>query len=565
MLSLISGANIASDSMGTFHAKTLHVWLHETPRRSKAKETHSERFDVRPDRLLAIGQVAIDSPQLEGEMGRLEVWFNYQAAPAAPPAPPEAAGAANANRGSNSLLQLRTNAPEKRRRKFSLHGNTVRLGVVMRGKEELIEAATVDGSVRVIEILSPGSSDTVTQLQGNRFELREGTSENPQLSLVGEALDTTTSKPATIQTDGIQLSGAAIHLHQGANQAWIDGPGKMTIAGQNDKKQPVRQPVEIVWQGGMNFDGLTAQIRDNVRITGRQLTEKGETHVFDAFGTDARVELSARVNLKRLKSKTPAKPRLLRFVGRVHAENRTYDSNQQQISFDRMDLLDLEIDQITGRLHANGPGRLSSVRFDKTPQTTKPRFETTAVEAEQQLFYVSVAFNREANGNVHRRELTFTDQIQALYGPVNDWESRLDERTISSRRGDGSVMWSRSLTIANMATNKQQAIELISRGNVRIEGRENVGFFTATGETVKYVQRKNVLILEGDGRRRATLTRQARIGAEPQYSEMQRIVYNTKTDAVSIDDVRSFDVTGNPGRRDARSSRVQPQPTPSTR
>ena len=145
-------------------------------------------------------------------------------------------------------------------------------------------------------------------------------------------------------------------------------------------------------------------------------------------------------------------------------------------------------------------------------------------------------------GNLDYREITFKQQVQAVYGPVAQWGDQVSAEQIVSRARPGGVLHSDQLTVADVADKQSPGVEMLARGNIRVEGQEKSGFFTATGHALKYAHHKDLLILEGTGRTFAVLTRQQRIGAEPQTTRLERIVYQPRTNLLNLEGVQSVEL-----------------------
>src|SRR4029079_13519859 len=76
-----------------------------------------------------------------------------------------------------------------------------------------------------------------------------------------------TGKPAHVEAGGMGLRGAVINLNRGTNQLWIVGAGLMTMQVDLDMQgRPLEkpQPLEVNWDGGMVFNGLTARFEQKV-------------------------------------------------------------------------------------------------------------------------------------------------------------------------------------------------------------------------------------------------------------------------------------------------------------
>ncbi|MFO0885267.1 MAG: hypothetical protein U0894_13940 [Pirellulales bacterium] len=72
LLSFHKQANIVMEGDSHFSADKLYVWVNEQP----SPEGESYRVEaIAPDRMLATGNVDVDSPQLAVKTKRLEAWF----------------------------------------------------------------------------------------------------------------------------------------------------------------------------------------------------------------------------------------------------------------------------------------------------------------------------------------------------------------------------------------------------------------------------------------------------------------------------------------------------------
>lgn len=90
VLSAEGEARVASEGKNSLAADEIHVWFREVPKRPKgvmpatflvpADEAGAkQKTDLEPDRLLALGNVKLESPQTTGDVQRLEGWFEMDA------------------------------------------------------------------------------------------------------------------------------------------------------------------------------------------------------------------------------------------------------------------------------------------------------------------------------------------------------------------------------------------------------------------------------------------------------------------------------------------------------
>ena len=88
VISIVGDARAGFTGQGELSADEIHLWLLEPPSVDKSHPTPAnapaEKSQIQPDRMLAIGNVRINSTQLVGSCGRLEAWFQQRTTPATP-------------------------------------------------------------------------------------------------------------------------------------------------------------------------------------------------------------------------------------------------------------------------------------------------------------------------------------------------------------------------------------------------------------------------------------------------------------------------------------------------
>lgn len=573
VLSLLSGVGLESAELGTFNSNELHVWLREVPKAAPhaqprgPNERTKSRYELLPEQLLATGRVKFDTPRLAGVTERVEMRIDHLSA-ARPPgesaSPPPARPGAG---GTFGLVSDRGSDPQTGR-KFQLTGQNVKLHVQLRGKEQLLEQAYLGQDAQIVE-LSQIPGHLPLRMTGSSLELSGGSSDHPRIVLRGwpeqlaaDGSVATEARRASVSAEGLTLMGPDIHVDQGENRVWIEGPGEMQlVSGLGRAPGKVR----VNWRADFDFDGQTATARDDVRVQGRYSLDDGEFLDFTATGPELQATLTTRLNLRQPDAKQRAAAQRLLFRGPVDAESRTFATSEDaagvQQSFEQMHVTNLEIDQVTGRLHAEGPGSVNTVRFGKSvSRKNDQRVVFEQDERPDRLFYLNVDYNREIIGNVLNREVSFLNLVRAVYGPVARWEDQVDPEQVTGRRTEGAVLTCQQLSVAEMGTRQEPSLELDASGNTQVEGQENRGYFTAAGHHLKYVQNKDLMILEGDGRNDAVVSVQQAIGAPPQTTRLRRIVFQPHTGDMQLDGLNSGDYReSRPSiRRPPRSSALPP-------
>ncbi|MGB3050240.1 MAG: hypothetical protein WBB42_04545, partial [Polyangiales bacterium] len=341
-----------------------------------------------------------------------------------------------------------------------------------------------------------------------------------QLQLVGadtpEAVLTVSGQPAHVAARGMAMVGSAVNFERQSNRLWIDGAGKMTLPVDRDLQgQPLAtaEPLDINWQGHMVFDGQTIRFdRDVVATTQQQRLETGQLDVT----LNHRVVFGQPVDQDQIG--------LARIDCRhgVQLESSTLEQGRRT-SWERLHTGDLAIEQASGRLEAKGPGWVSTVRPGSAAN-------------QDALSFVKVTFQRGAAGNIHQRELVFSDQVRCIYGPVAGWNAELDPAKVEGPQGDEVILTCDQLALRQMDAEPhgRRPVEMEAEGNATVEGET----FTAQGHRLTYTTAKELLVLEGTGQTDARLTRQSRVGGPTSQAVAQKIQYWRLKNRVEVQNAR---------------------------
>jgi len=355
---------------------------------------------------------------------------------------------------------------------------------------------TIEQQAR-LEDKSPRRPDQQPLLvEGDRLHVAEANTEATRVTVTG--------KPGYLEAGGMTLRGSTIEMEKQTNRLWIDGPGQMTMPMNQDLQgQPIAKPetMRITWDGGMDF-------RTNTVVFDRNVLAKSNHQFLRTEKLAA--TLTRPVDFGNLNQNQPATPdeqpqlAQLRCYGLAYLEGRQFDERGRQTSLARGQTPDLAIDRITGAISATGPGWITYVSHgsDQTlrarpgqPEKPKPPGKAAADE----LKYVHVQYQDSITGNLNRREVTFGDKTKTVYGPVPNWDAKLDAEDPASAGPQGIVLDARKLTV-RQTTPRGQAergwFELSAVGNVLAESVQ----FTARGHELDYAEEKDQIILRGDAR-----------------------------------------------------------------
>jgi hypothetical protein len=536
VISLVRSAAIDIGGNGTFAADEMHIWVLEVSpddaRAGGSTANKSGKSAIVPDRMLAVGHVQVDSPQLRAETGRLEAWFvdaplppeqksgaigsvlpvSPQNAPLRPPiagAPPTVAGAT---------------PPQEPIQQFKVTGELVQMQIARDGQRTALEDLTIQGGVEIVETPAAPSAESPLRIKGDALQLRDGASDNAKLEVRG--------KPAEVSARGLTMSGPSIHLHRGENRLWIDGPGKATLPVPSDKKSIQPPPMEaekmnVFWQKSMNFDGSTAVLVGEVQATSATQRALSET---------LEVTLAQPVDFANPQSHGATDVARLRFDGGVDLENTTLDPLGERTSVEQLQVRNLLIDRRTGALKADGPGWLTSIRkggaeaLAKGPNGQPAAVPLPAADAGA-LTHMHIEFKGGITGDVNRHDVTFQEQVKTIYASVQDWDTRItmqdvDRGGLTVLGEKGALLSSDQLTVREMTPpvaqfGAQKWIEMEAIGSTMVEGKS----FTARGDRISYTTDKEQLVLQGDGRNDAELWHQQVKGGQYSYTAATKIMY----------------------------------------
>ena len=166
-------------------------------------------------------------------------------------------------------------------------------------------------------------------------------------------------------------------------------------------------------------------------------------------------------------------------------------------------------------------------------------------------------------GDLHHHEVTFHEQVRGAYAPVDSWTASIDTDSPETLGPDGAVLHCDQLSVVNMTPphSKDAAardMEFVAAGNAVAEGGGDV--FTARAARITYDQKKQLMILEGDGRTDAELYRQQTPGGAVSKAAAQKIWYWQATNSSYIDGARSLDFDQTPGDTVANRGRSRSPP-----
>ena len=549
VLSLKGAASVEFTEAGSITSDELHLWLKQV--KQPGGQSGGIGGGIQPQKMKALGNVSIDSPQLAGRTQQLEVWIQHRLAepaasaaagpgngtkPRSPPVPGERpapprdpADRPPAEREPRGVAD----APPPPAQRFDFSCDLLRVELARAGKITTVENVAADGQVQIRETQTAQAGELPLEITGKHAEVKgAGLPQTTEVTIQGS--------PAHVRGRGVSARGGVIQLHRGENRLQIDGPGEMQLPLDRDLNgTALAHPavLDAAWKKGMDFNGSTVRLQGEVSAT---------TDAQRALADAMQVTLSQPVDFAKPQKREQLDVREVQLQGNVRLDNRTVTEGQLT-SVDHLEVHSLTVDRHTGNILADGPGWFTTVRRGGTSfagplaaARAEPAADPPASGPdEDRLDYLRVDFIRGITGNLHQREIRFEQQVRTVFGPVGNWQETIDVDS-PQRLGQNDVLLNcDTLRLAQIGEPRdgRQPVEVTASGNTVVESQQ----FWARSHRITYVQAKDLLVLEGDGRSDAQLWRQEQVGGERTRAAARKILYWRGTNQIEMDDARFFD------------------------
>lgn len=569
LLSLRGASHVEMPGSGAMDAEEIHVYLKELPDAATAAGAPARKKLV-PAKLNALGAtpgavlrpksrpgraggpptiakdyqhcVRVFSPQLDGVVNEIRVWFQQPA-----PAP---VAAAPANPSAPAPAPPPPEPAQKReaadpRQHFHVSGDVLQVNALLagdRGGAAQITDVILNGDMHCKETRTARPDELPLEIAGEQLHLVQHQPEN--------AIVTVTGQPARVDARGMRLEGGTasergeIHLHRGQNKLWIEGPGFLSLPAERDlqgraRPKSANERLNIKWLGRMDFDGIAAEFKDRVTVV----------HSASELLTPLlHVDFNKRVQFGA--GNAGEQPEVKQVFCRqgVEMRNQSFDPTGRLASREHLLAQDLNFVYATGDIEAQGPGEVSRVWIDTgesvpgLPGAKKKEKPVAARNAPPGLLFLKVKFDRQLEGNQHRQVMHFHNQVRSVYGPVLAWDAQLDPERPGLLDERGFVLTcTRRLTISQVDAQRSasSAFELQAEGNTVVENSQ----YTARASHLKYERSKDLLTLDGDGYSKAKLFRQPRAGGDRSVLESRSIWFRPSTNDAKLDGFMSLDFT----------------------
>lgn len=547
VLSIRGRPRLELGSTGQMWADQLELVLTERPVDPSAAAASPLPWSVAPDRLTAVGNVAIDSPELIARVEQLRLNVNY------PPAKPDelalnGADGAGDSAATDPLARLGRAA----KRTYRVGGKRLELAAIVRDGKPDVSQIEITDRVLFEEVPDPGAKDAPLQVEADRVSVIDADTAAAKIDIVGQAPAAgVAGKLAQITARGATLRAPQIAIVRGRSQVQIESPGEVQLLLSRDLSgQPLSrpEPLTITWQKWMRLD------RD-------RLVFRGQVHCQHPSGWLSTPQLGVLLSqeVKFDGGRGGARPEIIQLDA---SEGIVAEFDQRDAagvtSHQHVELVSILANQQTGEIRGEGPGWIESVHLatGKNPFAAIAPPGTASASSQddgpgQKLRHLRVDFARGVGGNVHQRRVTLLGDVRAVYGPVDSWEQRL-ARAVGAGPGP-NVVWlsSDELQVAESPLARVNRppgasglaeLELSALGSVKIEGQvPDRGLFAATAARATYDEFKGIFILEGDQARPATIAHQAFVGAPYSENVARRLMYFQRTGEVKEEGVHKIE------------------------
>jgi hypothetical protein len=533
---LLGNTLLENKTQGFMTAERLQVWLKKQISNTPANgpptvNSTSPKSQFMPDRVLATGNTTLATPELKAHVGRLALQMVYAPNPGFDSSTKPNGLPLNDSKGnpmysfvsppqaavSSQPSAVLAAQPPVRAKPITIHGQSLTTTVVSAGKQNWIDALTIDGPLTVHSAEEQTMTPMQWHIEGKQLLMASNAAGQVDLQINGE--------PARIVMADGALEGPTIRFDQLNNLIWMDQPGEFTIPlsvlnrskGQLSSLQWVRPP-HCQWQGRMIFDGSVARIDGDIEFDGiaRHVDEywrlKGYCQRLD-LALSKSVDLS---QAPRNRSTSDAEANAVEAtVERIVLQD-SVDLRIQQLdpqgdpkSLERIVVPILTFHVAEQKLVGGGTGWINSKFLSQGNGLGQLASRERGQQATQTLKGAHLAFRDSMVAFLDRNEVVFDGKVGLAVGPLDQWEDTIDPEEMTHLQLEQMLLSCDQLkivdtselstTISSSPGSPRQAMEFQATGNVAFEGKAESGNYTGNGYQVTYVQVKDQLILRGDG------------------------------------------------------------------
>ncbi len=576
---------VESKIHGFMTSESLDLWLkpNTEPKPPTAKNS-TIATSYLPDRLRALGDVTLATPQIKADVDELQLWLVH-----APPKDTKQAGEALPLHDSagNSMYQF-VSPPAPTTETAPIHravppiavppiavqgvaevptqprpagdgsgpvnveGTLLKSTVIVAEDQSWIDSLTVDGPLKVFG--NPTlASPSPWKLIGQQLQL----STNPQ----GQANVQVTGSPAKIAMGEAWLIGPVIRYDQTTGLIWMDQPGEFSIPttalnrsnpAASASAQPSPSSLQWIqaphckWQGRLIFDGSVANIEGDIEIKGMFSPAENRFWSIECGCQQMEIYLAAPINMQAPKPGTTSLDRVV-LKDSVDIRAAQNDNQGNRLSLERIVVPTLTYHLPQSQMVGSGPGWIRSWHLASMNLGQMASSSTVRSSPKQEIQGAHLNFHESMVAYMDRSEVVFEGKVELDAGPLPSWDHMIDINTMQRlntdeimltcdllKAYDTSGLGPRSSSFAPATANW----EFQSLGNVRFAGKSDEGEYSGSGYRVTYSQPKDLLVLEGDGRTPAKVHKDPLPNGREQPIDLDVISAAINVKTMKMQDVR---------------------------
>ncbi len=490
------------------------------------KQESSNSSRMQPKRLLALKNVAIVSPQMQGQSQRLEIWFEP-----APVSAPLNLETADTKRPRTDLEPAVKQVPNPPATKDPAASDPA---AKKKSDDGPIEVVADLIKVKVLTHAGKRSSDVSEIWTEGRVDVRQAHAKDvlplhmtgDRLHVLNRAKDdqlmTLWGSPGHVRDRGMHIEGRDIFLDRRKNFSRVNGEGLLQLPVKRSlegEEMQEAKPLDVWWTEQMTFDGLNAKFFGNVRaiLNNDGMRNNMRCEEMNVLMTN---RISFTENLNENENDPHKKDRPKAEISRVECKDGVeFDSYKYEetklTEIRRGHFAEFALNQITGDSKGQGPGEIKvwrrgrGKRAGMTPNASVKANRALKPDTSE-WEYMRIEFAGLADGNLKQKFNTFRDRVQIIYGPVERSLMVIQRDEVKQTKDAGAMSCENlRLTQRDSAQKEEPAhVELLGTGNVKLEGNT----FNARADSVSFDESKGLYTLRSQGSRKATIWRQTQVG-----------------------------------------------------
>ncbi len=440
-----------------------------------------------------------------------------------------------------SATPMQPSLPRNAASQLVVEGASLEAQINRIGNDSSIDYLALDGQFTMSRDQVSENSPWPLVVTGRQMILKSETPDLSYIQLVGS--------PAKIAVGSGWVTAPELQLSQTDQMFWIDHPGELVLPTeafqtnpesllptsnampnlltdnrrtQNDNRQIVwLVPPKVQWAERMSFDGRVARFGGGVTINGTMQSTSDTLWHMTANASQLMMEMVKPVPLQFQKriardavnafENSSAQVQTIRLDGKVDITAVQTDLSGNRRSKENLLVPRIEFNVPYQSFTGFGPGQLWSRRLG-SPNTASLGGNAPRATNANQKQCLHMTFFGKMGGEMNEHRVTFFDKIDALLGPIADWNDSVDVRRAETLGPNQSRLHSDELSLFdasglsyNQEVKNDMAWEINASGNAQLTSRTDSGDVVIDASKLSYAAAQDTVRVEGTARRGATI------------------------------------------------------------